>query len=92
VSDHDEKYAAACLLLSEKCPKHGTLWRHVKTGHLYHVVQGCVIEATLTPAVLYTAATTFGAVTEYAHACVSWVRPLSEFLDGRFEALPRENP
>ncbi len=70
--------------LKKRCPETGSLWRHRKGG-LYLVVHGCLIEATLTPAVAYQHVT---------YACdfpfhlesvsVPWIRPLDEFLDGRF--------
>jgi len=47
--------------------------RHVKTGWDYTVVCVAMIEATMTPAVVYK-----------ARGGKAWVRPLSEFCDGRF--------
>lgn len=66
----------------------GSLWRHLKTGHLYVIVGECRIEATMEPAYLYarvdekTRAKEFGA---------PWARPKDEFLDGHFEALKGES-
>lgn len=58
-------------------PLVGTVWRHKKRGSLYTVMGSCHIEATQTLALLY-----------YASADESWwVRPVSEFLDGRFERV-----
>ncbi len=56
-------------------PKLFTLWRHKKTGGVYHIVANCIIEATDTPAVAYRKD---GPI---------WVRPLAEFMDGRFEQV-----
>lgn len=50
--------------------------QHVKTGGLYRIVAHGLIEADLTPAVIYQAKRD-GSV---------WVRPASEFDDGRFVA------
>lgn len=53
----------------------GTMWLHVKTGHLYIVVGECWLEATNAPAVLYHRAGGVGP---------TWARDREEFLDGRF--------
>ena len=54
----------------------GSVWRHLKTGHIYIVVGECLIEASVTDAILYRRCDgTRGPV---------WCRPLSEFTDGRF--------
>lgn len=55
---------------------HG-IWKHKKTGGIYQFEQECRIEATNTPAVMYRSLETG----------ISWVRPLYEFLDGRFEKI-----
>jgi hypothetical protein len=60
-------------------PKPGTRWRHLKTGHVYVVLDICTIEATVAPAVLYQRRDVAD-----AH---KWVRPLAEFMDGRFAPL-----
>jgi hypothetical protein len=72
MSDRLDEAKAALAVASAS----GTVWRHRKTGHLYMVWGHCVIEATLTPAILYT---------RWPERDVFWVRPLTEFLDGRFE-------
>lgn len=82
----NELYAAAVAAL-ERCPPAGSRWRH-RSGGEYVVVQGCVIEATLTPAVLYVSAD--APVRPPGYYSESWVRPLDEFLDGRF--TPVEQP
>lgn len=56
-------------------PRPFTRWRHLKTGNEYVVLGVGMIEATLTAAVLYRRAVGDPLV---------WVRPLAEFLDGRF--------
>lgn len=48
--------------------------KHLKTGGMYVVVCEAVIEATMTKAVVYRS---------IKDDCV-WVRPASEFCDGRF--------
>lgn len=53
-------------------PDSGT-WNHVKSGHQYVVLFPAVIEATATIGVAY--AGSDGLI---------WVRPVAEFLDGRF--------
>lgn len=53
------------------------VWRHKKSGGLYRIINHVQIEATMTPAVTYMA---IGGGT-------IWVRPLTEFNDGRFEKV-----
>ena len=55
----------------------GSCWQHKKTGGIYEVVIRAVIEATMTPAVVY----------KSLHDLRHWVRPESEFIDGRFEQV-----
>ena len=61
----------------------GRFWRHEKTGKHYEVLGTGYIEATLTPCVIYR---------RKSGDDIVWVRPLEEFLDGRFEDinLPRD--
>lgn len=54
----------------------GSVWRHHKGG-TYRVLSLGYIEATLTPAVVY--------VSSQEH--IVWIRPVSEFMDGRFERI-----
>lgn len=57
------------------------IWRHVKSDGLYTVVdQNAIIEATMAPAVCYRSLFD-GQV---------WVRPATEFFDGRFVNIPVE--
>lgn len=60
-------------------PKHGSIWQHRKGG-VYMVLVECTIEATDTPAVAYKSLTSNGRDDV-------WIRPLSEFMDGRFKPL-----
>lgn len=56
--------------------ENGKLYRHKKTGGFYHVVlEDAIIEATMERAVIYRALSDNKV----------WVRPYSEFADGRFE-------
>ena len=52
-------------------------WVHVKSGGKYAVQYHVIIEATLEPAVVY--------YKRHADPRETWVRPASEFFDGRFE-------
>lgn len=54
---------------------------HLKTGGKYRVLLMGTIEADMTPAVIY----------DNAEGVV-WVRPETEFFDGRFEPVLPENP
>lgn len=56
----------------------GTKWLHIKSGNYYWVLGDCRIEATNTPAIRYVRDT--GPDDE-------WVRPKSEFFDGRFVSV-----
>ena len=51
-----------------------SVWVHRKTGDHYKVVSFCMIERDLTPAVVYRNLTNN----------LTWCRPISEFIDGRF--------
>ena len=55
----------------------GSLWRHIKTDTLYTIKDIVVVESDLTFAVSYKKlGDTFR---------LHWLRPLDEFLDGRFK-------
>lgn len=53
-------------------------WLHKKSGHHYEVFSVALLEATLVWHVVYTRADLGGNL---------WIRPLDEFLDGRFEEI-----
>lgn len=55
-------------------PDTGRIWTHVRTDGRYLVLGECVIEKDAVPAVAYRDASG-GAI---------WIRPLAEFMDGRF--------
>ena len=55
----------------------GSMWKHLKTGHVYAVIGSCRLEKTGEPAVLYTR----------PDDGIVWARVMDEFLDGRFERL-----
>jgi hypothetical protein len=57
-------------------PAINSRWKHRKGG-IYSVVSNARIEATLEAAVVYRDEVTG----------MTWVRPLAEFVDGRFERL-----
>jgi len=58
----------------------GTIWRHEKTKNTYEIIAShALIEGTLEPVVVYR---------EVGGEGPAWVRPLWEFLDGRFTRLP----
>lgn len=55
----------------------GSLWRHVKSDTLYTVKDIVVVESDLTLAVSYKRLGD--------NSRLHWLRPLNEFLDGRFK-------
>lgn len=55
----------------------GSLWRHVKSDKLYTVKDIVVVESDLTLAVSYKRLGD--------NSRLHWLRPLDEFLDGRFK-------
>lgn len=55
----------------------GSLWRHLKTDTLYTVKDIVVVESDLTLAVSYQKLGN--------NSRLHWLRPLDEFLDGRFK-------
>ena len=65
------------LSLKRKEVPIGSLWRHIKSDTLYTVKDLVVMESDLTFAVSYK----FLGDTSRLH----WLRPLDEFLDGRFK-------
>lgn len=69
-------YDTAVAALRGRGPHAGSRWRHLKTGGRYEVVCNGLVEASLTPCVVYRSLD--------RPAEPYWVRPLDEFLDGRF--------
>lgn len=65
------------LSLKRKEVPVGSLWRHLKTDNLYTVKDIVVVESDLTLAVSYKR---LGEPSR-----IHWLRPLDEFLDGRFK-------
>ncbi len=57
--------------------KQSEIWQHVKSGGLYTVEGECMIEADMTPAIIYRS----------LWDSAVWVRPKSEFYDGRFRNI-----
>lgn len=73
-------YDASCPRCTTLGPDHPPIcsrWRHVKRGSTYMVRCICIIEATMATAVAY----------QCERDGVTWVRPLEEFADGRFERI-----
>lgn len=69
------------LVEGPEFPDTGSLWTHMKSRKEYRVVGRAIIERDLTPAVLYRAC-------GYGEAdSPIWVRPVREFMDGRFQPL-----
>jgi hypothetical protein len=61
-----------------QAPKRGSRWKHKKTGNIYRVILANVVrEKDGARCVIYARVGEIGAT--------HWERPLSEFLDGRFE-------
>lgn len=57
------------------------IYRHLKSGGLYHVLHwDARIEATMEDAVVY----------QSLRDGMTWVRPRSEFSDGRFKCVSRD--
>lgn len=65
------------LSLKRKEVPIGSLWRHLKTDNLYTVKDIVIVESDLTLAVSYKH---LGDANR-----LHWLRPLDEFLDGRFK-------
>lgn len=65
------------LSLKRKEVPIGSLWRHLKTDNLYTVKDIVIVESDLTLAVSYKR------LGDANH--LHWLRPLDEFLDGRFK-------
>lgn len=65
-------------------PKSGSQWRHLKSGHGYMVIGCGVIEATMADVVIYRR------FPDIQMDVRLWIRPLDEFMDGRFKELEIE--
>jgi hypothetical protein len=63
---------AVHAVIARDGPPPESLWRHVKSGGEYKVLTCGVLEKDMTPVVVY------------CGASGTWVRPLTEFRDGRF--------
>ncbi len=73
-------YNEAVLEVAEltfTCPP-GSHWRH-RNGGIYEVVSIVIIEGTMSPAITYRCIDLSPALT--------WCRPASEFVDGRFSRV-----
>jgi hypothetical protein len=57
------------------------LYKHLKTGGIYEILGEGIIEKTMTPAIIYR---------NVDDDTVNWIRPHSEFFDGRFEEIVNE--
>lgn len=60
----------------------GSIWRHIKTGHVYAITGTCRLEHSNEPAYLYCR----------PEDGVTWARNMDQFLDGRFERLDEDHP
>ncbi len=56
--------------------KYPGMWVHQKTQQNYVILGFGIIEKTMEPAVIYA---------EYSNRTHTWIRPCSEFFDGRFK-------
>jgi hypothetical protein len=63
-------------------PSKGSEWRHVKTDHVYAVINHGIYEPHMMPVVIY--ARVYATTPEEAEI---WVLPWAEFMDGRFERV-----
>jgi hypothetical protein len=59
----------------------GQIWRHRK-GSVYRITGTGILEATLAEMVIYVAVDAWG-----VEIGPAWIRPLTEFLDGRFTKI-----
>lgn len=62
--------------IRDECRIVGKNFEHLKTGRVYQVVNLAYNESDLEVVVVY-----------HDESMVHWVRPLSEFMDGRFKQL-----
>ena len=71
---------------TQTMPPIGSDWKHVKSGGLYSVITYAMIEATLTPAVIYAGGNGYH---KDGLTWKVWCRPVSEFMDGRFARITK---
>jgi hypothetical protein len=76
-----DRLTAALALIALNGPDVGSVWRH-GMGGVYEVLTNAVREADLVPVVVYQEY--FPAGLTQPHPPTVWVRPLTEFRDGRF--------
>lgn len=69
--------------MSKYLPKPRSRWRHKKTGTVYWVLAVGLLETGLVPHVVYTE--------DCDDESPLWLRPVVEFLDGRFEPYVPED-
>lgn len=79
---NDDALAAAIVAVAKTGPDRSGVWRHRKGG-VYRVVCCAVRESDMVPVVVYQCEYPQGALFDRKLA-VTWVRPLAEFVDGRF--------
>lgn len=79
---NDAAVDAALALIGEIGPDIGSVWRHRKGG-AYRVVANALRESDLVPVVVYCEEWP-GPAGFAAGVMLTWVRPLTEFRDGRF--------
>lgn len=72
-------------------PEIGSMWRHKKARGVYVVRGYCLIEASDEIGILYRRCHIKGESWERG-AGITWVRPLAEFMDGRFEPYAASPP
>lgn len=78
--ENDDKLTAARVAL-KTVPEPGTFWRHVARGTEYMLCGGCFIENGVVPAIAYRDS-----------AGDVWVRPVVEFMDGRYVQIESPAP
>lgn len=81
----DDRLEAAIALTAKAGPNRGSIWRHRKGG-AYQIVVCAIREADLVPVVVYKDEYPQGEMFDRKLA-LTWVRPLTEFMDGRFTMI-----
>lgn len=86
--EHYQRARATQADLRGKIPP-GSMWRHLKTGHVYVIITLALAEENMTHRVIYQRSGADFPPGEADHTV--WDRFAMEFLDGRFErALDKE--